>query len=484
VRRLGLVIAAVVGMALASAAPAGAANASIGTLNPSSWDPANVTINPGEQVTWTNTSGGFHSLRLEGVEKASASATMWTYSQPFDEPGIYHFVCGVHANMTGTVTVNPIVYTWTGTTGADWTSPANWSSSPSTPSTYPGGHSPTDVVVIDNGTRPQLDVDVPIADLQVSGAGSGREGSGTLTVAKTATATGDFAGTGKTIFQAANLTVTGLLVEGSATARFTGNTHLTGTVTLADTAKLETAGTLHGEGGSVAGDAGTVVNSGTVDPGGTLTFHSAYQQTSAGTLAIDVGSGGAERLVTNGATLDGTLAVHTTGGFQPTASDTFNVLAATSLTGQFATVSADKPGGITYKPNYANTGVTLSVEAAPTQTQDPPPTNQSPPPSDTTPTETVTEILPVTTTKVAITKLAVLPRRCGRGHSLNFRLKKPAGALSAQVLVNGKRKASRSGRTFTTPITLRKLPKRFTLTVQVMLASGNRVVATKKFTRC
>jgi plastocyanin len=482
-RRLVLVIAAAMGIALASAAPASAADASVGTVDPFSWDPPNVTINPGEQVTWTNTSGGFHTLRIDGQEHGTPN-TAWTYSQSFAQPGTYSFVCGIHLSaMSGTVTVNPVVYTWQGTTGAAWDDPANWTSAPSEPGTYPGGFSPSDVVVIDNGTQPQLDVDLTIGDLQISGAGSGRGGAGALTVTKTATATGEFAGTGKTTFKAANLTVTGLLVEGDATARFEGNTHLTGTVTLADTATIETAGTLHGEGGGVAGGAGTVINTGTVDPGGTLTIHAAYEQTGGGTLAVDVGSSGAERLVTNGATLNGTLVVHTAGGFQPTAGDTFNVLTATSVTGQFATFSADQPGGITYKPNYSSTGVTLSVEAAAVQqTQNPSPTTTESPPPFSTPAPT--PVATATTSKVAIAKLAALPRKCGRGHSLRFKLKKPAGAISARVLVNGKRRGSRSGKTFTSPITLKKLPKRFTLTVQTTLVNGDKLVATKRFSRC
>jgi plastocyanin len=482
-RRLVRVIAAAVGIALASAAPASAADASIGTVDPFSWDPPDVTINPGEQVTWTNTSGGFHTLRIDGQEHGTPNTT-WTYSQSFALPGTYSFVCGIHLSaMSGTVTVNPVVYTWQGTTGAAWDNPANWTSTPSEPGTYPGGFSPSDIVVIDNGTQPQLDVDLTIGDLQISGAGSGREGTGALTVTKTSTATGEFAGSGKTTFKAANLTVTGLLVEGDASVRFEGNTHLTGTATLADTATLETAGTLHGEGGGVAGHAGTVVNSGTIDPGGTLTVASAYQQTGSGKLDIDISSGGAERLVTNGATLDGTLAVHTAAGYQPAPSDTFNVLTATSVTGQFASFSADQPGGITYKTNYSNTGVTLSVEAAAVQqTQNPTTTAAENPLPTSTPTPA--PVATATTSKVAIAKLAALPRKCGRGHSLRFRLKKPAGAISARVLVNGKRRVSRSGKTFRSPITLRKLPKRFTLTVQTTLVNGNRLVATKKFSRC
>lgn len=489
-RGLVLVITAAVGIALASAGPASAADATIDAQASNSWNPSHVTIDEGDHVTWRNLDEGFHSLVLEGDPKVPAGPNWTSSAIAFDQPGTYSFNCGIHLNMTGTVTVNPTVYTWIGTGGADWTTTTNWSTSPSRPGTFPGGHSPTDLVVIDNGTQPQLDTDATIADLQVSGAGSGRQGSGTLTVTKSDAADGELAGTGATRWTAANVTVSGLLVEGSATARFTGNTHLTGTVTLADTGTLEAAGTLHGEGGGVAGDAGTVVNSGTVDPGGTLTFASAYEQTGSGTLDIDVGSGGAEKLVTNGATIDGTLAVHTTGGFQPTAANTFPVLTATSVTGQFATFSADQPGGITYKANYANTGVTLSVEAAPVQTQDPPPNN--PPPSGSTPDPTATPTTTTQTTEtpkaktstVAITKLALLPRKCGRGHSLKFKLKKPAGAISARVLVNGKRKAGRSGRTFTSPITLKKLPKRFTLTVQTTLASGDRLVATKKFQRC
>ena len=103
--------------ALAAAPPALAADADVravdgatGTTN--SWSPKAVSVNVGEKVTW----------RFDGTATAhnvrSASAN-WQLDSPFavagppiertfDAVGIYDFVCGLHPEMTGTVTVgNP-----------------------------------------------------------------------------------------------------------------------------------------------------------------------------------------------------------------------------------------------------------------------------------------------------------------------------------------------------------------------------------------
>jgi plastocyanin len=76
------------------------------------FDPAEVTINAGDAVTWTNDEavphdvdgsgpGGDFSSGPEGGMNEGAE-----FAFTFDEPGTYDYVCRVHApGMAGTVTV-------------------------------------------------------------------------------------------------------------------------------------------------------------------------------------------------------------------------------------------------------------------------------------------------------------------------------------------------------------------------------------------
>jgi copper-containing nitrite reductase/plastocyanin len=102
-------------------APVGA----VVTMGSSSFVPATVTINAGEQVVWKNTSGYYHNVvddparALNRVDVSFPSGTASFGSsllQPdtafyhvFSQPGTYHYVCTVHesAGMRGTVIVKP-----------------------------------------------------------------------------------------------------------------------------------------------------------------------------------------------------------------------------------------------------------------------------------------------------------------------------------------------------------------------------------------
>jgi copper-containing nitrite reductase/plastocyanin len=102
-------------------APVGA----VVTMGSSSFMPATVTINAGEQVVWKNTSGYYHNVvddparALNRVEVSFPSGTAsfgsnlmqpeTTFYHVFNEPGTYHYVCTVHetAGMRGTVIVKP-----------------------------------------------------------------------------------------------------------------------------------------------------------------------------------------------------------------------------------------------------------------------------------------------------------------------------------------------------------------------------------------
>ena len=81
---------------------------------PNTFSPAQLTINVGDTVTWTN-AGGFHNVVSDAVDgngdpifsSGTASAEAWTYQFTFDTAGTYSYVCQPHATigMVGTIIV-------------------------------------------------------------------------------------------------------------------------------------------------------------------------------------------------------------------------------------------------------------------------------------------------------------------------------------------------------------------------------------------
>jgi plastocyanin len=76
------------------------------------FEPADLTINAGETVTWTNDEAVPHDVDGSGPGGNFSSGPEGgmnegdTYDFTFDEPGTYDYVCRVHApGMAGTVTV-------------------------------------------------------------------------------------------------------------------------------------------------------------------------------------------------------------------------------------------------------------------------------------------------------------------------------------------------------------------------------------------
>ena len=113
------------GATAASAADATIKASDVGT---SHWEPANVTIDAGEQVTWNFTDAATsHDVTATGGNWTSPDSTSHgPGSAPvvatFDEPGVYTFVCSIHpSTMQGSVTVeeaaeltNVLVFSKTG----------------------------------------------------------------------------------------------------------------------------------------------------------------------------------------------------------------------------------------------------------------------------------------------------------------------------------------------------------------------------------
>ncbi len=68
--------------------------------------PANITVSAGESVQWTNLDDEGHTVSAtDGAFGSGLMAGGVTFSQVFDTPGTYDYMCAIHPEMRGTVTV-------------------------------------------------------------------------------------------------------------------------------------------------------------------------------------------------------------------------------------------------------------------------------------------------------------------------------------------------------------------------------------------
>ena len=68
--------------------------------------PAEITIAPGESVTWTNDDGAPHGLEFnDGAPGTDLLLPKASFSRRFDQPGTYDYNCSVHPYMTGRIIV-------------------------------------------------------------------------------------------------------------------------------------------------------------------------------------------------------------------------------------------------------------------------------------------------------------------------------------------------------------------------------------------
>ena len=92
--------------------PASAADQSVTATLTSSFEPAEVTIDIGDKVTWNN-EGGFHNVKFDDgsfEEPASPSLSWSTVERTFDTAGTFRYYCEQHGGpdgvgMSGTVGV-------------------------------------------------------------------------------------------------------------------------------------------------------------------------------------------------------------------------------------------------------------------------------------------------------------------------------------------------------------------------------------------
>jgi plastocyanin len=87
--------------------PSAEAEANVSIAN-FSFQPATVSVTVGGAVTWTNSDGAQHTATGEaGTFNTGALRRGESYSQVFDQPGIYTYLCAFHPEMRGTVIVSP-----------------------------------------------------------------------------------------------------------------------------------------------------------------------------------------------------------------------------------------------------------------------------------------------------------------------------------------------------------------------------------------
>jgi plastocyanin len=94
--------AATTGATGGSGAPA-AASVTISEAN-FAFDPATVTVKVGDTITFTNNDSAPHIVKIDGQDlgsQAPGASVTWTATKA----GSFPFVCTIHPNMTGTVTV-------------------------------------------------------------------------------------------------------------------------------------------------------------------------------------------------------------------------------------------------------------------------------------------------------------------------------------------------------------------------------------------
>jgi plastocyanin len=71
------------------------------------FDPAEVSVNVGDTVTWVNDDSVGHDVTADGFKSGEPGAMQNgdTFEHTFDKAGTFDYVCSVHPGMDGSVTV-------------------------------------------------------------------------------------------------------------------------------------------------------------------------------------------------------------------------------------------------------------------------------------------------------------------------------------------------------------------------------------------
>ena len=79
------------------------------TIDNFTFSPKEITVKPGDTVTWTNQDDIPHTVRAspDGAWKCSVMDTGESCTITFKEAGSFPYFCSLHPHMTGTVIVKP-----------------------------------------------------------------------------------------------------------------------------------------------------------------------------------------------------------------------------------------------------------------------------------------------------------------------------------------------------------------------------------------
>ena len=70
------------------------------------FNPMDVTVAAGTDVTWENQDGEPHTVvSLTNDFRSQALDEKDKFSHTFDKPGTYKYICSIHPKMVGTITV-------------------------------------------------------------------------------------------------------------------------------------------------------------------------------------------------------------------------------------------------------------------------------------------------------------------------------------------------------------------------------------------
>jgi plastocyanin len=70
------------------------------------FEPASLTVAAGTTVTWINNDGSNHIIQMRSGAKSPRMRHGASYSQRFDAPGEYPYICAIHGErMSGTIIV-------------------------------------------------------------------------------------------------------------------------------------------------------------------------------------------------------------------------------------------------------------------------------------------------------------------------------------------------------------------------------------------
>jgi plastocyanin len=91
----------------AGAAGASAVRTDSVTIKDYAFAPKSITVKVGTKVTWTNKDSFAHSIKDPATDQTGAQNIdpNASYSHTYTKAGTYPYVCAIHANMHGTVTV-------------------------------------------------------------------------------------------------------------------------------------------------------------------------------------------------------------------------------------------------------------------------------------------------------------------------------------------------------------------------------------------